>query len=223
MYNGNDSSSTLTNCTFSGNSASYSGGGILNSFGSSPTLTNCTFSENSAASGGGLCGPGSFATDCIFWGDSGGEFSGFTDYSEFRYCIAPGDISGFGEGCLNTNPNLGSFGNYGGVTDCYSISSGSSAVNAGASVYLVTSDNDILIYLSTSSSNYIKVEDGPVYDPIGQTLVMINSHDQRGRWRSEPVDIGSYEYGAVPSPKPTPTPTVTPTPVSRQLSPRLHQ
>ena len=44
----NDSSSpTVTNCTFSGNSASR-GGGMYNGS-SSPRLTNCTFSGNSAA------------------------------------------------------------------------------------------------------------------------------------------------------------------------------
>ena len=47
------SSPTLTNCTFSGNSAD-SGGGMYNYDGSSPTLTNCTFSGNSADSGGGM-------------------------------------------------------------------------------------------------------------------------------------------------------------------------
>ncbi|MCL4487581.1 MAG: hypothetical protein M1570_05570 [Chloroflexi bacterium] len=43
---------TLTNLTFSGNSA-VAGGGMYNN-GSSPTLTNVTFTSNSAASGGGM-------------------------------------------------------------------------------------------------------------------------------------------------------------------------
>jgi hypothetical protein len=42
---------TLTNVTFSGNSANQ-GGGMYN-FNSSPTLTNVTFSGNSASDGGG--------------------------------------------------------------------------------------------------------------------------------------------------------------------------
>jgi predicted outer membrane repeat protein len=46
------SSATLTNVTFSGNSAQYQGGGMFNSY-SSPTLTNATFSGNDAASSGG--------------------------------------------------------------------------------------------------------------------------------------------------------------------------
>ncbi len=51
MYN--SGSLTLTNVTFSANSASLNGGGMYN-FHSSPTLTNVTFSGNSAASGGGM-------------------------------------------------------------------------------------------------------------------------------------------------------------------------
>jgi predicted outer membrane repeat protein len=50
---GNESSSpTLTNVTFNGNSASY-GGGMENYFSSNPRLTNVTFSGNSAGSAGG--------------------------------------------------------------------------------------------------------------------------------------------------------------------------
>ncbi|MGI6688103.1 MAG: right-handed parallel beta-helix repeat-containing protein [Christensenellales bacterium] len=55
MYNYN-SSPTVANCTFSGNTAYRSGGGMCNN-GSSPTVTNCTFTgnttENGAKGGGG--------------------------------------------------------------------------------------------------------------------------------------------------------------------------
>ncbi|MCU7549933.1 T9SS type A sorting domain-containing protein [Chitinophagaceae bacterium LB-8] len=53
MYN-NESSPTLTNCSFSKNSADKGGGGMYNNE-SSPTLTNCSFLENSAfLTGGGM-------------------------------------------------------------------------------------------------------------------------------------------------------------------------
>ena len=52
MYN-YQSSPELTNCTFSGNSASNGGGGMYN-YKSSPELINCTFSNNSAVVGGGM-------------------------------------------------------------------------------------------------------------------------------------------------------------------------
>ena len=52
-------SPTVTNCTFSGNSASSRGGGMYNFNNSNPTMTNCTFSGNShtgvfGAGGGGM-------------------------------------------------------------------------------------------------------------------------------------------------------------------------
>jgi hypothetical protein len=55
MYNWNSSSPTLTNITFSGNSAHYGGGGMETWGGSNPTLTNVTFSGNSSDwVGGGM-------------------------------------------------------------------------------------------------------------------------------------------------------------------------
>src|SRR5262249_39547213 len=48
-----NSSPTLTNVTFSSNSATSYGGGMYNA-NSSPALTNVTFSGNSATSGGGM-------------------------------------------------------------------------------------------------------------------------------------------------------------------------
>jgi len=47
-----DSSPTITNCTFSGNAADRRGGGMFN-YESRPTVSNCTFSGNSADDGGG--------------------------------------------------------------------------------------------------------------------------------------------------------------------------
>jgi len=54
MYN-HHSSPLIANCTFIWNSATgqWSGGGGMYNSGSSPTLTNCTFNENSAKYGGG--------------------------------------------------------------------------------------------------------------------------------------------------------------------------
>ncbi len=53
MYNKDDSDATLTNVTFTGNSADY-GGGMYNHNVSEPTLTGGTFSDNSADYGGGM-------------------------------------------------------------------------------------------------------------------------------------------------------------------------
>ena len=52
MCNISNSSPTLTNCTFTGNAAGGSGGGMYNYY-SSPTLTNCTFTNNTTVGKGG--------------------------------------------------------------------------------------------------------------------------------------------------------------------------
>ncbi len=96
------SSPTLTSNTFTGNSAAWDGGGMLLLF-SSPTLTSNTFTGNSAGEyGGGMCldrssptltnntianntgGWGVYVlgsdtpviTNCILWGNAGGDLAG---------------------------------------------------------------------------------------------------------------------------------------------------
>jgi len=78
MYIDN-SSLTVSNCTFSGNTAPVAGmpaglgGGMHNANNSSPTITNCTFSGNSAnQGGGGMCNSNSSptVTDCTFFDNS---------------------------------------------------------------------------------------------------------------------------------------------------------
>jgi hypothetical protein len=66
-----DGDPSLTGCTFSRNSATDWGGGMLNYGGSSPRLTNCTFSENSGDQGGGVYNYWSSLTltDCTFSGN----------------------------------------------------------------------------------------------------------------------------------------------------------
>ena len=59
IFNVNNSNTTVTNCTFSGNSADDRGGGMSN-HNSSPTVTNCTFSGNTAPAGGGI-----YTTDAL--------------------------------------------------------------------------------------------------------------------------------------------------------------
>lgn len=68
---------TLTDCTFSGNSADDEGGGMYNYRGD-PTLTNCTFSGNSAYRGGGMYNDTASPTltDCVFISNSAGGSGG---------------------------------------------------------------------------------------------------------------------------------------------------
>jgi len=72
------SSPTVTDCTFSGNSAANHGGGMFN-LSSSPTVTNGTFSGNSAQlDGGGMYNSHSSptVTHCSFSGNSAGDYGG---------------------------------------------------------------------------------------------------------------------------------------------------
>ncbi|MHC4324148.1 MAG: C10 family peptidase [Planctomycetota bacterium] len=89
MYCGDYARPTVTNCTFSGNSASL-GGGIYNE--SSPTLENCTFIANSADGGGGIYNNGEqpeckpVISDCKFYANTvthnGGAMYNLGRYAE---------------------------------------------------------------------------------------------------------------------------------------------
>jgi predicted outer membrane repeat protein len=76
MSNWENSSPTLTNITFNSNSAG-AGGGMDNTRNSSPTLTNVTFTGNFAEEGGGMSTTGSpTLTNVIFTGNSAFFFAG---------------------------------------------------------------------------------------------------------------------------------------------------
>jgi hypothetical protein len=79
-------SPTLTNVTFSGNSASSTGGGMLNDSGS-PTLTNVSFSGNTAvASGGGMANQSGSPTltNVTFTGNTARSGAGMADWRAAR-------------------------------------------------------------------------------------------------------------------------------------------
>jgi len=79
MYN-STVSPTVSNCTFTGNSASDTGGGMYNYFHpGSPTITNCTFTGNSAGvNGGGMASGGDAlaVSDCTFSGNTASNGGG---------------------------------------------------------------------------------------------------------------------------------------------------
>jgi hypothetical protein len=115
MYNDILSSPTLTNCTFSGNSAEWSGGGMINLENGSPTLTNCTFSGNSADMGGGMYNGGSSPTltNCTFSGNwaevvGGGMYNGGSNPA-LTNCTFSGNSADMGGGGMyngGSNPTL---------------------------------------------------------------------------------------------------------------------
>ena len=130
MYD-NSCSPTVTNCTFSGNSAVVDGGGMFNWSNPSPTLTNCfplirrrdvqyadasptvtncAFTGNSAANAGGgmvnYSGPSPTVTNCLFTGNSAGEGGAMFNFSyaspAVTNCSFSGNsATGYGGGMYN--------------------------------------------------------------------------------------------------------------------------
>ncbi|MFI5398766.1 MAG: TolC family protein [Candidatus Binatia bacterium] len=182
---------TVTNSTFSGNSAGYVGGGIYND-GGTLTVTNSTFSGNSAGYDGLGGGAGiSSGRIYIFEGTVtvtntiianstwGGNCAG--SVTDGGHNIDDGTTCGFtGSGCTstsgssfcNTNPVLDPTGlqNNGGPTQTIALQAGSPAVNAG---------NESVC-----------------------AAPPVNNLDQRGYVRpgngATSCSIGAYEYNSVP-------------------------
>ncbi|MCH8343440.1 MAG: hypothetical protein IH983_05595 [Planctomycetes bacterium] len=104
MFN-SSSSPTVTNCTFSGNTAAVAGGGMNNLIISSPTLTNCTFSDNTANRGGGMFnfkGSNPTVTNCVLWGDSPNEIVAIASTPTVTYSAVQGGFAGTGN--INADP-----------------------------------------------------------------------------------------------------------------------
>ncbi len=107
MYN-YDSNPEVSNCVFSGNSATGTGGGGMANYLSSPVVTNCTFSENSASSGGGMLNTGSTptVTDSTFFKNSatlygGGMFNGGNSPGVVKNCTFRENSAPQGGGMAN--------------------------------------------------------------------------------------------------------------------------
>ncbi|MHC4314781.1 MAG: right-handed parallel beta-helix repeat-containing protein, partial [Planctomycetota bacterium] len=105
---------SLTNCVFSGNVSTGSGGGLLNMGESDATMTNCTLSGNSAVNGGGIFNTTVTASvevlNCILWDNSD---SGGSDESA-QIHIAMGTVSVDYTCIQGLSGGLGGTGNIGG-------------------------------------------------------------------------------------------------------------
>jgi hypothetical protein len=139
MYN-SSGSPTLTNVTFSGNSA-YLGGGVYNASGSSPLLTGVTISGNSAALGGGMYNISSAPTltNVVFSGNSAftsgsGYGGGMYNYqsSSTLTNVAFNGNSAYGGGGMSNQGNSNSA-----LTNV--TFSGNSASGSGGGMYIVSS------------------------------------------------------------------------------------
>ena len=101
MYN-SISSPTVTNCTFSGNTATSRGGGMYNQLNSSPTVSHCIFSGNTASSGGGGMyneNGNPTVTNCTFSGNTanaGGGMNNSESSPTVSHCTFSGNTAGWG-------------------------------------------------------------------------------------------------------------------------------
>ena len=181
MYN-DDSSPTLINCTFSGNSA-YAGGGICNHPISSPTLISCTFSGNSAYDeGGGLCNWEECEptlSNCIVWGNTAPTEPQIYDYSSTTSAIFSCIQGGWlGTGNIEAEPLFmdadGPDDVPGTPDDNLRLQPGSPCIDAGLSVGIAL-DQD---------GNQRMVDDPATPDT--------------GIGFPEVIDMGPYEYGSTP-------------------------
>jgi len=177
-------SPTVNNCTFSGNTAEYRGGGMYNynngGPSGSPTVTNCAFSGNTADSGGGMYSRSATVSNCIFWDNSapvGDEiYSRIYGSPTFSHC----DIRGSGGSGALWNPALGADGGGNIGADQRFVAP---ATPAGPDGLWRTRDDGLRL---RPDSPCIGAAD-PAVAP--QTDIL-------GLPRSSPPDIGAYEFAS---------------------------
>lgn len=139
-------SASFANSTFVGNHAT-NGGGMYN-YVSIPTLTNVTFSENTATSyGGGMAnfddtsGNPSNPTikNSIFWGNTTDQvYNDEASLAYITYSVVQDWYTGIGN--KFGDPKLGVLGDHGGFAPVIPILAGSSAMNAGQNSTCATDD-----------------------------------------------------------------------------------
>ena len=132
----NNGTLTITNSTFSGNSAQSVGGAMFNDKGSLQ-VTNSTMSNNSAFSGGGILNLGTLeiGNTILKTGASGGNILNKSGtVTSLGYNLSNDDGGGFLTGPgdqINTDPLLGPLQNNGGSTFTHALLPGSLAIDTG--------------------------------------------------------------------------------------------
>ncbi|MCF8365495.1 MAG: S8 family serine peptidase, partial [Bacteroidales bacterium] len=136
MFN-NSGSPTVTNCSFSGNSVFFGGGGMFNYDNSSPTVTTCSFSGNTAINYGGAMLNENFSsptvTNCSFSGNTAGiTGSGIDNFDNssptVTNCSFLGNTAGVSGGGMSNLENCSPT-----VTNC--SFSGNQATDSGGGMF----------------------------------------------------------------------------------------
>ena len=98
---------SVTRCAFIGNDGAGGGGALVNHRYSVTTLDRCTFNGNSATAGGAIQSAGAATaslTNCILWGDGGGEISISTGSVTATYSCIEDGYSGTGN--IDVDPSF---------------------------------------------------------------------------------------------------------------------
>jgi len=108
----NGGSPILTNCALIKNSALSSGGGVMVNSNTSLTLTNCTFSGNSAMSGSVMENFNSTITltNCILWDNLPPQIGNYNSTSVVTYSDIQGGVPG--DGNIDADPRFVSRGSW---------------------------------------------------------------------------------------------------------------
>jgi len=188
----NGSSPTITNCTFSDNTADYFGGGFF-CYLSSPTITNCTFSANHVGDyyygygslGGGICcfHSSPTITNCTFSANHAGGWEGGNGGG--IYCESSSSTI--------TNCTFSANGAHGGGYYPYAIGGGIVCGDSTTITNCTFSDNTaddygggIFCYGSSSTiTNCIVWNNSPdgIHDALGVAIVSYS--DVQGGWLGE--------------------------------------
>ena len=183
----NGSSPIMTNCTFTGNSASSNGGGMHNVTNSSPTVTNCTFSGNTAVNdGGGMRNHSSSptVTNCTFSNnkaDAGGAIINeyYSHLTAINCTFTNNKAIGNGGGILNRDHG------YQTVTNC--IFTNNSAIWGGG-IYNLTNSN-ATVTNCTFTGNSASTTGGGMMNNVSSTSAVTNCIF----WANTPNQIFNYD------------------------------
>ena len=152
---------TITNTTFSGNAAGGPGGGGLHTSVGAPTLTDCTFTNNSADNGGALyigSGPARL-TSCTFDGNSatgeGGAARVTGSEGQMINCRFVNNVAGNGGGALAC-----AFGGSPSLSNCL-FARNTSGFGGGA--ILVARSSDIILINCTITANTVNGSGAALY------------------------------------------------------------
>jgi hypothetical protein len=163
-----DGATILTNCTVSGNSVQYGGGGLLSSDGAT-ILTNCTVSGNNAKYGGGLYNNGGTLalTDATVSGNSASLYGGGLFNKDGTATLTDATVSG-----NSANAGGGLFNYNGGATTLTNCTVSGNTAKYGGGLYNVGGTTTLID--ATVSGNAANAAAGGLFNKDG-TITLTNA------------------------------------------------